>query len=282
MRMAMGREMARLGQVVMLGAALMLAGCSNEPAAGPGVIGAATADTGAGTPDTQSLAAYPTASSAEPAQPVATGRAAASASTTDSSTGKREVIENPTAADLALSGPLGDRVLGSASAPLTVYEFASMTCPHCRAFHEMSFEKIKKAYIDTGKVKWVIREFPIGRSSGNAWIAVRCASDDTWLKVYESLMFDQASWVSQEVRIDAIAAAAAKGGLDRGKLDACLANQQLIDGLNWVKERGRTLGVIGTPTFFIGTKQVRQVLTPEEFKAFADPLLAGGVVASSG
>ncbi len=276
----MGRGMTRLGLVAMLATALtlVLAGCSNEPA-GPGVIGAATADSA--TPDTQSLAAYPTATRGEPAQPVVTGRAAA-ASTPDSTTGKREVIENPTAADLAQAGPLGDRVLGSATAPLTVYEFASMTCPHCRAFHEMSFEKIKKTYIDTGKVKWVIREFPIGRSSGNAWIAVRCASDDTWLKVYESLMFEQASWVSQEVRIDAIAAAAAKGGLDRAKLDACLANQQLIDGLNWVKERGRTLGVIGTPTFFIGTKQVRQVLTPEEFKALADPLLAGGVVASSG
>ena len=278
MSMAMGRGMTRLGLIAMLGTALILAGCSNEPT-GPGVIGAATAESA--TPDTQSLAAYPSASRGEPAQPAVTGRAA-DASTPDSTSGKREVIENPTAADLALAGPLGDRVLGSATAPLTVYEFASMTCPHCRAFHEMSFEKIKKAYIDTGKIKWVIREFPIGRSSGNAWIAVRCASDDTWLKVYESLMFEQASWVSQEVRIDAIAAAAAKGGLDRTKLDACLANQQMIDGLNWVKERGRTLGVIGTPTFFIGTKHVRQVLTPEEFKAMVDPLLAGGVVASSG
>jgi protein-disulfide isomerase len=192
------------------------------------------------------------------------------------------VIEAPTAADLALAGPIGDRVIGNPSAPLTVYEFASMTCPHCRAFHETSFARIKQAYIDTGKVKWVIREFPIGRSSGNAWIAVRCASDDTWLKVYEILLAEQASWVSQEVRIDAIAEVAAKGGLERSKLDACLADQQLISGLNWVKERGRTLGVIGTPTFFIGTKQVRQVLTPEEFKAIADPLLSGGAVASSG
>lgn len=270
---------ARLGPAIVVATALVLAACSNEPA-GPGVIGAATA--GSGTPDTQSLTAYPSATPTVAPAKTSIGRAGETAGAESTATGRRDVIEAPTAADLALAGPLGDRVLGNPSAPLTVYEFASMTCPHCRAFHASSFATIKKAYIDTGKIKWVIREFPIGRSSGNAWIAVRCAPDDKWLGVYEHLMAEQASWVSQEVRIDAIAAVAAKGGLERARLDACLADQQLIDGLNWVKERGRTLGVIGTPTFFIGTRQVRQVLTPDEFKAIVDPLLSGGVVASSG
>lgn len=268
-----------IGQIAAVAAALLIAACSNEPA-GPGVIGAATG--GSGTPDMQTLAAYPSATRTDATKPASIGRAGDMAGSDSVATGRREIIEQPTATDLALAGPLGDRALGNASAPLTVYEFASMTCPHCRAFHAASFAAIKKAYVDTGKVRWVIREFPIGRSSGNAWIAVRCAPDDKWLGVYEHLLAEQASWVSQEVRIDAIAEVAAKGGLERLQLDACLANQQLIDGLNWVKERGRTLGVIGTPSFFIGTRQVRQVLTPEEFKAIVDPMLSGGVVASSG
>ncbi len=271
------RIIGTIGVAASLAVAILLAGCSGEPVA-PGVIGAATAESS--TADTSSLAAYSTKTAAAPKSSF--GRAGDSAAPDSSANGGRKVIAEPTAADLALAGPLGDRFLGSANAPLTVYEFASMTCPHCRAFHASSFPAIKKTYIDTGKIKWVIREFPIGRSSGNAWIASRCASDDTWHAVYEHLLAGQASWVSQEVRIDAIAAVAEKGGLSRQQFDSCLANQTLIDGLAWVKERGRELGVIGTPTFFIGTKHIRQVLTPEEFKAIVDPMLSGAAVASSG
>jgi protein-disulfide isomerase len=256
---------------------LLLAGCSNDSPS-LGSIGAATADSS--TPDNASLSAYPT-QKRETSKSVF-GRAADAAMPEGAANGRRNVIAEPTAADLAAAGPLSDRFLGSGDAPLTVYEYASMTCPYCRAFHASSFPTIKKAYIDTGKIKWVIREFPIGRSSGNAWIAVRCASEEHWFGVYERLLAEQARWVSQEVRIDAISAVAETAGLGRAEFDSCLANQPLIEGLNWVKERGRQLGVIGTPTFFIGARQVRQVLTPEEFKAIVEPMLSNGVVASSG
>ncbi|MEZ5923763.1 MAG: thioredoxin domain-containing protein [Hyphomicrobiaceae bacterium] len=266
-----------LGLMAAIAVAVLLGACSNEQGQ-TAVIGAATAESASA--DVSGLAAYPTTATAPPKQTF--GRAGDAAVPDSASTGGRKIIAEPTAADLAVAGPLGDRFLGSPHAPLTVYEFASMTCPHCRAFHASSFPAIKKAYIDTGKIKWVIREFPIGRSSGNAWIITRCAPDDTWHAVYERLLAEQASWVSQEVRLDAIFAVAAKEGMSRAAFDSCLANQPLIDGLNWVKERGRELGVIGTPTFFIGTKHVRQVLTPDEFKAIVEPMLSGGVVASSG
>jgi protein-disulfide isomerase len=262
---------------VALATVLLVAACSGETSS-PGIIGAATAESS--TPDTSSVSAYPTQQVETPK--TAFGRAGDTTLPDGPSNGGRSIIAEPTAADLAAAGPLGDRFLGSADAPLTVYEYASMTCPHCRAFHASSFPAIKKAYIDTGKVKWVIREFPIGRSSGNAWIAVRCAPEGKWLGVYERLLAEQASWVSQEVRLDAISAVAGKAGLGRAEFDTCLANQTLIEGLNWVKERGRELGVIGTPTFFIGTKHVRQVLAPDEFRAIVEPMLSGGVVASSG
>jgi protein-disulfide isomerase len=220
---------------------------------------------------------------------VATGDTAAAATGTASfdmpegpAEGGRKVIEKPTAADLAVAGPLGDRVLGSPSAPLTVYEFASLTCPYCRAFHASTFPQVRKQYIDTGKIRWVLREFPIGRSSGTAWIVTRCMPEQKQLALYERFLAEQASWVSQEVRPDAIFAVAAKEGMTRGEFDNCLANQSIEQGLAWVKERGRTLGVSGTPTFFFGEQKFRSNMTFDEFKAIVDPMLAGGKVASTG
>ena len=179
-------------------------------------------------------------------------------------------IEHPTKADLAVVGPLPDRVLGRADAPVTVIEYASLTCPHCSAFHRLYFEQVRHAYIDTGKVKWVLREFPIGHSSGAAWIVNRCAPDAMYFKLYDAFMRNQAEWVSLEVRPDAIAAVAAKGGMSRAQFDACWNNPAADAGLRWVKARARQLGVTGTPTFFIGETKVRAVPSFDDFGAMIE------------
>lgn len=196
--------------------------------------------------------------------------------------GGREVIAEPKAADLAVVGPLGERALGRPDAPLTVYEYASLTCPYCRDFHDKTFPRIKKAYVDTGKIRWVLREFPIGRASGTAWITTRCAKEEAQFGLYERFLREQPSWVSQEVRPDAIFAVARKAGMSRAEFDSCMANQSIEQGLTWVKERARQLGVSGTPTFFIGVTKARANLSFEEFKAMADPLLAAPKSATSG
>ena len=179
-------------------------------------------------------------------------------------------IEHPTKADLAVIGPLPDRFLGRPDAPVTVIEYASLTCPHCRAFHTQYFEQVKKAYIDTGKVRWVLREFPIGHTSGAAWIVNRCAPEAMYFKLYDTFMRNQADWVSLEVRPDAIAAVAAKAGLSRKQFDACWQNAEADQGLRWVKARARQLGVSGTPTFFIGETKVRAVPSLEDFGAMIE------------
>ena len=183
---------------------------------------------------------------------------------------KLEPIEHPTKADLAVTGALPDRFLGRPDAPVTVIEYASLTCPHCRAFHIQSFEQVKKAFIDTGKVKWVLREFPIGHTSGAAWIVNRCAPDAMYFKLYDTFMRNQAEWVSLEVRPDAIAAVAAKGGMSRKNFDACWNAPDADKGLRWVKARARQLGVSGTPTFFIGETKVRAVPSFEDFSAMVE------------
>lgn len=173
-----------------------------------------------------------------------------------------------------MTGSLPEMAMGRADAPVTIIKYASLTCPYCRLFHAEVFPRLKRDYIDTGRVRFIIREFPIGRSSGNATIALRCAAPDKYFELYGKFLQQQASWVSQDVRLDAIHKVAAQVGLSRAEFDACLANQDMIAGLEWIKDRGRTLGVIGTPNFFVQGRLVKKVLSYDELKAMIDPLLA--------
>lgn len=189
--------------------------------------------------------------------------------------GGREVMQNPSVAEIMKTGPLPDMAWGRADAPVTVIKYMSLTCPYCRRFHAEVFPPFKKAYVDTGKVRFIIREFPIGKASGNATIALRCAGPEKYLDLYGKFLAQQASWVSQEVRLDAIYAVAQQVGMSRAEFDQCLQNQPMIDGLKWVKDRGRTLGIIGTPNFFVDGKLVKRVLSYEDITAMVDAALAG-------
>lgn len=168
-------------------------------------------------------------------------------------------------------GPLGEREYGSRNAPVTIIEYASLTCPHCRNYHRNVFPKVKRQYIDTGKVRYIIREFPIGRSAGNAAIATRCVPENKYLGLTEAYLSRQGQWVSQDVRLDKIYAVAKSSGLSRAEFDKCLANQSIIDGIKEVKQRGRKYGVIGTPTLFINGQKAQGAVSFDQIKAMIDP-----------
>ena len=168
-------------------------------------------------------------------------------------------------------GPLGEREYGSRNAPVTIIEYASLTCPHCRNYHRNVFPKVKRQYIDTGKVRYIIREFPIGRSAGNAAIATRCVPKNKYLGLTEAYLSRQGQWVSQDVRLDKIYAVAKSSGLSRAEFDKCLANQSIIDGIKEVKQRGRKYGVIGTPTLFINGQKAQGAVSFDQIKAMIDP-----------
>jgi protein-disulfide isomerase len=186
----------------------------------------------------------------------------------------REVIEKPTRAEVMQAGPLPEYSIGRADAPVTIVKYMSLTCPYCRRFQAETFPVLKREYIDTGKVRLIIREFPIGKTSGAATVALRCAPLDKYLALYEKFLSQQSAWVSQEVRHDAIFKVAQQVGMKRSEFDACLANQSMIEGLKWVKERGRQLGIIGTPNFFIENRLVKRALGMKEIREIVDPLLA--------
>ena len=169
----------------------------------------------------------------------------------------REVIANPTVADVMQPGPLGEMSWGSVDAPVTLVQYASLTCRYCRRFHLETYPQFKKEFIDTGKVRYILREFPIGKASGTATIALRCAPPDKYIALYGKFLDQQSAWVAQEVRTDQILKVAAQVGVTGDQFSACLNDKDMVGKLAQIKDRGRKLGVIGTPNFFLNGKLIK-------------------------
>jgi protein-disulfide isomerase len=199
-----------------------------------------------------------------------------------SSVGRREVIQNPSMEEILKPGELPEMSLGRKDAPVVIVQYASMSCPHCRRFQAEVFPILKREYIDAGKVRYILRgEFPIGKQSGLATIALRCAPPEKYFVLYDKLMAQQPAWVSQEVRPDPIFQVARQVGMTRAQFDSCRENRGMIAAINGIKERGRTLGVIGTPNFFINGKLVKSELGIAELRAMIDPVLTGRVASGA-
>jgi len=251
-------------KIILTSVGLLLAGCSGEAPAIPG-ISVSTVST-----EANAAGAYTDTGSVKSDEPMPSF-----GSVPDASEGGRKIIENPSLADVMMTNPaLPEMALGRATAPVTIVQYASLTCPHCREFHDKTFPEFKRTYIDTGKVRYILREFPIGKQSGNATVALRCAPPEKYFDLYGKFMMQQASWVSQEVRLDPIYAVAKQVGMTRAQFDACFQNQGMIDALKSVKDRGRTLGIIGTPNFFVQGKLIKSTLTMKDLRELVEPQLA--------
>ncbi|WP_170937311.1 MULTISPECIES: DsbA family protein [Rhodomicrobium] len=172
----------------------------------------------------------------------------------------------PSIAELNLPGPLGERSLGKATAPVTIIEYASLGCPVCAGFHTQILPKLKADYIDTGKVRLIYREFPIGKSSLAAAHAARCVAERHFFRINEKLMSNRGGWNAREPDPGLLYKIVQETGIQRAAFDSCMANQKTKDGLIWMKQRGRELGVKGTPSFFINGQPVRGVLNYEEMR----------------
>ncbi len=161
----------------------------------------------------------------------------------------------PDPADLAKAGPDGDVVLGSEKAPVTIIEYASMTCPHCAHFSENTFPELQKRYIDTGKVRFIFREFPLDALAAAGFMLARCAGKDKFMPVIETLFAKQRDWMVEKP-IEPLREIAKQFGFTQKTFDECLANQKVLDGIQEVRDRAaEKLGVNSTPTFFINGKK---------------------------
>jgi protein-disulfide isomerase len=177
-------------------------------------------------------------------------------------------------AELMKPGPLGDMALGDEKAPVTIIEYASMTCPHCAHFHEATFPDLKKKYIDTGKVRFIFREFPLDQLAAAAFMLARCGGDkDRYFPMVETLFQQQRNWAVQRP-LGPLLAISKQAGLSEAGFNECLKDQTVLNGIEDVRKRAaEKLNVQSTPTFFINGKQLRGSATLAEFEKEMAPYL---------
>jgi protein-disulfide isomerase len=177
-----------------------------------------------------------------------------------------------TGSELLAPGPLGEKALGDPNAPNIVIEYVSMTCPHCQAFHEQVFGQVKEKYIDTGKVYFILREFPLDPLATSAIMLARCAPADSFFPVVDLLFDAQRSWAFSDDPVNALRDTVKQAGFTQDSFKECLTNQQILDGVNWVKNRGADkFGVNSTPTFFINGQKYAGGLALDEFEKLLKP-----------
>jgi protein-disulfide isomerase len=175
-------------------------------------------------------------------------------------------------AKLLEEGALPEKVLGNADAPVTIVEYASMTCPHCATFHANTLPVIKEKYIDTGKARLIFREFPFDPRAEAGFMLARCA-DDNYFAMVDVLFKQQKSWAPVENARDALLQISRLAGFSQESFEACLTDQKLLDDIRAVRKRGADdFRVEATPTFFINGNKYSGALSVDEMSAIIDSM----------
>jgi protein-disulfide isomerase len=210
---------------------------------------------------------------------------------------RRQVLKTATAgaatlaAATVLAGPLGavrparaqsleklmepqalpDMILGDPNAPVTIIEYASMTCPHCAHFHTTTLPAIKEKYIDTGKAKLILREFPFDPRAAAAFMLARCAPPEQYYPMVGVLFEQQKTWATAENAAQPLLQIAKLAGFTQEKFETCLKDQELLNKVRAVFDKGsKEYGVESTPTFFINGEKTSGTLSIEEISALID------------
>jgi len=181
-------------------------------------------------------------------------------------------------AELMKPEALPDMVMGEEKAPVTIIEYASMTCPHCAHFQETTFPELKKRYIDTGKVRYIFREFPLDNLAAAAFMLARCAGTDDktrYFALVDTLFRQQRQW-AVEKPIPPLMVIAKQAGFTEQTFQACLANQKMLDGIESVRQRAiKQFKVQSTPTFFINGTSYPGAMTIDDMAKLIEPYLKG-------
>jgi protein-disulfide isomerase len=180
------------------------------------------------------------------------------------------------AADVAKPVSLPDMALGPADAPVTIMEYASMTCPHCAAFNKDVFPKLKAEYIDTGKIRYIFREFPLDIKAAAGSMLTRCIANgdaQKYFAVTDMLFRSQNDWVMKNTT-ETLTRIGKQAGLSQQQVEACLKDQALLDKIAAdQKYASEVLKVDSTPTFFINGEKIKGETSLEEFEKKINPLL---------
>jgi protein-disulfide isomerase len=190
-------------------------------------------------------------------------------------------LPSPAFADSALVALLAkpvalpDMALGSANAPVTIVEYSSLTCPHCADFAENVFPMLRSKYIDTGKIRFISREFPLEIKAAGASMLARCAANGDAQKYFDAtaMLFKQQQGLVEHTT-DTLKAVGGKFGMSEEAVEACVKDNALLDKLKADQDFAYDkLKVDATPTFFIHGEQVKGSMSFEEFEKKLAPLL---------
>ena len=178
--------------------------------------------------------------------------------------------------DLMQPGAIPEKWTGNKDAAVTIVEYSSLSCPHCANFHKTTLPDLKKKYIDTGKVRYVIRDFPLNNPALAGSMVARCADDSKYFPFLEVLYAKQEQWAfAGQGRVEQELFSLAKQvGFTEASFKKCFQDDKLFKGIMAVRERGANqFGVNSTPTFFINGELLRGAQDFASFEKVIDPIL---------
>lgn len=176
---------------------------------------------------------------------------------------------------LAPAGGVADHAVGNKDAKVTVIEYLSPTCPHCKTFHEMVYPQLKAEYIDTGKIQFIPRPFVRNVLDAVVFMLAEAAGAEKYHEVIDTFFKTQEQWFTSQTPADAMFAIAQQLGFTKETYDAALTNQALFSGLETMRDQAtREFQLQGTPAFYINGKLLTGGASFEALKAEIDPLLA--------
>ncbi len=169
-----------------------------------------------------------------------------------------------------------DMAMGSVKAPVQIIEYASLTCPHCAEFHEKEFPKLKAKYIDTGKVRFIFRQYPTAPVpfAVGAEAVARCAGPDKYFGLLDVLFDRQSFWIRSANPRQALLDIAATAGITKDQFDACVSDEENVKRIQDVSNyASQTYKITGTPSFIINGKYRPKIYNMEGLEAIIEPLL---------
>ena len=167
-----------------------------------------------------------------------------------------------------------EKVIGSEKAPVTMIEYASLGCHHCAAFHQDTYPKIKKEYIDTGKLRMIFRDFPLGTPALAAAMVARCSGPSRYFGFVDLLFRSQAQWSRSDDVIAELTKVARFGGMSGTDVQACLQNQYLLNSIQaGAKKAQEEHKIRSTPSFVIGDETIPGAADFEEFSRIIEKAL---------
>lgn len=166
----------------------------------------------------------------------------------------------------------GDMTMGKDDAKVTLVEYASASCPHCAAFYKDVFPKLKSDYIDTGKMRFIFREFPHNQPALAAFVVARCLPKEKYFPLIDVFFTTQETWVPKAK--EGLLNIAKQAGMSEADFDACLKNEAVATNILAVREKASTkYGVDGIPTLFLNGQVFHGDATFDDLKKAIDPLL---------